>query len=482
MNVEMVWLAYDPELLERSWRKINIHGLYMELLQDEFRKRVDPRSLLFHKNQFYLLTDLVGLMKQGGGHLSLEEYLARLFHKGLETLPLSCDEITFDYRLLSYFTSLRMADDFHLVETFYRGLMLHLGQLKEGERFSLVDLAKPEVFFQSLADVRVQQVIDVAQSLNLAEQSKTLVRLVTNYIEFFHYTRNNRLAIFSYNNQTDIRRWGNLLQRKSERDRRVVELTYNQQARQYAKSLIERTQFVIEDDVLSKMRFQRRMENLQQGLSDTDPLIRQKAAEGLGITGNYEAVPALIEALQDDIPEVRQEAARALGVVRDPRCTESLIQLILHDESVAVVRSATQALVQMQSDAGLEAMIELLLRGVYDITVQIAHHPALAKNKTAIHMLLQAMSHPNELIRREVAYILGELPVRASVDKLLQSLNDEDLTVQTHAASSLGRLGSKKALPELYNLRNRIVTPKERWVVEEAIDAILSRNQPTDLT
>src|SRR5262245_61089205 len=116
MNVEMVWLAYDERLLKRAWREISLRELYMELLQDDFRRRVDPRSMLFHKSQFFLLQDLELLMKQGGMHLTLEEYLARLFHKGIEQFPTETGELMFDYRLVSYFTSLRMADDYSFVE------------------------------------------------------------------------------------------------------------------------------------------------------------------------------------------------------------------------------------------------------------------------------------------------------------------------------------------------------------------------------
>ena len=65
MNVEIVWQAYDLNKVDRAWREISVRELYREILEDDFRRKVDPRSMLFHKSQFYLLNDLELLMKRG---------------------------------------------------------------------------------------------------------------------------------------------------------------------------------------------------------------------------------------------------------------------------------------------------------------------------------------------------------------------------------------------------------------------------------
>jgi HEAT repeat protein len=252
-------------------------------------------------------------------------------------------------------------------------------------------------------------------------------------------------------------------------------LTYSKTAREKARSDREVPALPMDDNLVSKMRFKRRIENLEAGLQDPDSLIRQKAAEGLGIPGNYASVMPLIEALNDEVAEVRQEAVRALGTIQDPRSVDAIIQLILKDDSVAVIMSGAQALVNIEDQRGLEALAELLLRGVYDIAVQIASFPSLIKNKTVVNMLIQAMDHPNEIVRRQVAFVLGDIPNKTSVDVLIQSLSDADGEVKTNSASSLGRIGSKRALPELYQCRNSLDQTQAKWVVEEAIDSILEK-------
>src|SRR6185436_14509322 len=100
MSVELVWLAYDPQQVKRAWSEISIRRLYSEVLKDDFRRRVDPRSMLFHRAQYYLLQDLEHFMKRGGNDVSLDEFLARLFHKGIEEFPSPQGELAFDYRLI----------------------------------------------------------------------------------------------------------------------------------------------------------------------------------------------------------------------------------------------------------------------------------------------------------------------------------------------------------------------------------------------
>ncbi len=476
MNVEIVWLAYDAQLVQRAWSDVSVRQLYTEVLQDNFRRRVDPRSMLFHKSQYYLLNDLELLMKCGASDLSLQEYLARLFHKGVEEFPTDSGELFFDYRIISYYTSLRMADEHHLVEPFFKTLLSQQSKLAKDEPWGLLQVQDIRGFFRALSDIKIQDVIDAAKKAGQTEEeAKAFIKLVTNYIEFYHYTRNNDLELFYYNNQTDIRRWGNLSKRKQQRDKLVVELTYSKTT--HGSEATKTPSIVLDDDLISKMRFKRRIENLEAGLQDQDPLIRQKAAEGLGVAGNYGSVLPLIKALTDEEPEVRQEVLRALAAIRDPRSVEAIIQLILKDDSIGVIMSGAHALVQIGDPRGLEALIELLLRGVYDVAVQIANFPNLIKNKTAVNMLLQAMDHPNEVVRRQVAFVLGDIPNKLVVDRLLRSLDDEDAEVKTNSASSLGRIGSKRALPELYQCRNSLTPPQTKWVVEEAIDSILEKGR-----
>lgn len=482
-DTEIVWLAYDAQRTESAWQERTIREVYSDILADEYRRRVDPRSMLFHKAQFYLLDDLEQLMKCGGINITLEEYLAKLFHKGVEEFPAQAGELRFDHRLISYYTSLRMADDYHLVEGFLGSLLVEAGVADAGKPFRFTDPKNRENLFVTLEKFDLGKVQHAASAFaESADVASTCSRLVMNYIEFYHYALNNGLQVFGYIDSTDPKHWGDLVQRKAGRDKRIVALTYSTETKKTAKRSVRSTDesstlAINQTDVISKLKFKRRIDNLLVGLKDIDPLIRQKAAEGLGITKNFTAVGALIGTLSDEVPEVRVEAVKSLGIIKDPRSIDAIIQLVLRDESVSVVMSAAQAVVELADPRGLEALIEVLLRGMHEVAVQIALFPQLVKQKTAVNMLIQAMAHPNEVVRRQVAFILGEIPGKVSIDVLMEALADDDQQVRMNAASSLGRNGSKRVLPSLYEYRKGIVAVENRWVVEQAIDNILEKGR-----
>ena len=70
MTVEIIWQAYDETQVRQAWAEIGITDLYDHVLRDEYRKRVDPRSMLFHRTQQFILDDLAGLMKRGAVDVS----------------------------------------------------------------------------------------------------------------------------------------------------------------------------------------------------------------------------------------------------------------------------------------------------------------------------------------------------------------------------------------------------------------------------
>ncbi len=63
----------------------------------------------------------------------------------------------------------------------------------------------------------------------------------------------------------------------------------------------------------------------------------------LGEAGDPEAVPVLIDALRDTDPLLRQLAAEALGKIGDEQAAEPLRLAALRDDNERVRRAATKA-------------------------------------------------------------------------------------------------------------------------------------------
>jgi len=74
---------------------------------------------------------------------------------------------------------------------------------------------------------------------------------------------------------------------------------------------------------------------------------------------------------------------------------------------------------------------------------------------TAIPKVLELLSDDNAVsIRRQAAYFLGALPDESAVKNLLLAVEEEDWVVRQNALESLGKISSKKALPDLLKMLN----------------------------
>jgi HEAT repeat protein len=81
-------------------------------------------------------------------------------------------------------------------------------------------------------------------------------------------------------------------------------------------------------------------------ISDGDPSMRWKAAEGLARLGDPRALGPLVSALQDPDWRVRMKAAWALGVLGDPRAAIPLRRAMAapgeNDRVKAIIEEAMQ--------------------------------------------------------------------------------------------------------------------------------------------
>jgi HEAT repeat protein len=452
MNIEIVWLAYNKELVEEAWNGMTVKELYQYVLNDRFRKRVDPRSMLFHSKQSDLLEYLEELIKHGAINMTVEEYLSKLFFHGEDQFPLECGELGFDMGLIGYFTSLRMADDYQMVERFFDRLFKKMGVLKQESNFSFFELKNLDSFAIQLSEVKVKDIVElVSDNKDLDKGSDTYVKLVQNYVEFFNYYKNNGLEPFYYNSETDLKKWGNLIDRQNERSARIVNLAYTKvkQTLGKAKSKREMNEEIEDRSLISKFKYKRRIETLIAGLSDPDALIRQKAAEYLGSFGRSEDIEPLIMALNDSESEVRREAARALGEIGDKKAVKALVEKMLGDDSRSVVTSCAQALTNIGDSKAVASMVEAMAKGNFQLAVPIAFYPSIMKNREALTAIIKAARDKNVNLRRQIAFILGEIKTKESVKELVGRLSDEDRDVKINAIYSLGRIASKEALNTL---------------------------------
>lgn len=450
MKNELIWLAYDKESVDRAWERLSIQDLYFEILSDQFRKKVDTRTILFHNCGYYLLENLEALMKRGAIKVTLLDYLAELFKNDILSFPGISDELFFDYQLIRFYTKFNMVDDDRLVENVMTYIFRKVKLVPPDKTWALYHIADVDRFFETIRNIKRGEIKKISEQIQddyLGYKDKRIYdlvnKLIQNYIEFFHYAKNNRLELFCYNNLTDTEKWGDLIDRKNERNKKVIKIAYKEK-----KSAGRR-----------KKKKEPRKLHLQKGhsityimnalINDFDPIVKQKAAETLGSLGDKKAVNALIEALSDEEPDVRAEACKALGELSERKAIPYLIDC-LHDDSSQVVLAAANSLFTFSDKIAIDPLISALLGGVTQVAVSIAFFKGIAKDKRAGNTLIKNFKAKDELVRRQIAFILGRFKGKKTVDLLIDSLeNDKDSEVRLNAATSLSSVGQHKAIKPL---------------------------------
>lgn len=162
-------------------------------------------------------------------------------------------------------------------------------------------------------------------------------------------------------------------------------------------------------------------------LTNADPLVRERAAEQLGILRSAEAVEPLIARFADDDPFVAGAASAALARIGNP-ALPALLRTV-NDASPEVRRSALIALYHMGAAAA--PAVPSLMRSAFD-SVPVVRWTAL-----------QALGSTGPA-------------ARASVPLLLGLLSDADADVRRAAASALDRIqpGAVETNRDWKNVRN----------------------------
>jgi len=114
-------------------------------------------------------------------------------------------------------------------------------------------------------------------------------------------------------------------------------------------------------------------------LHEPDRQTRTASAEALGVTGSADGTLPLVSALHDDEGDVRRAAAHALGHLADHRATDTLLDLLDHEQDGEVLIGASSALSR------------------------------LGEFRAVRQMLAMALQNPNRMVRSHIIVAMGDL-------------------------------------------------------------------------
>lgn len=198
------------------------------------------------------------------------------------------------------------------------------------------------------------------------------------------------------------------------------------------------------------------MQQLVESLGDTRGVVRLRCAETLGDIGKP-ATPFLVAALANH-PNVvvRRAAAKTLTLIADTTAIPTLIDSLLNDEDTVVKGSSVGAMARM-GEAAVPVLLDILSSGKYPEST-IGHAAwALAFIGTEAKELVYRQIDSNSAVVRSavvgaISSIAQEHPDEEAFAVLTNALADPDANVRSEAASGLGILAYRPAIPKLAEL------------------------------
>lgn len=176
-----------------------------------------------------------------------------------------------------------------------------------------------------------------------------------------------------------------------------------------------------------------------------DSKVRDKVICIIRMIQDPDAVPLLIPYLEGDDPSARYIASFALIHFRDPRTIKPWIK-VLPDKDVQY--HAVQSLIRIGTSAG-GPLIEALKEGNPETRKQAAYILGFLGVEEALVPLIGLAKDKEPEVRRSVAYALGGIRDAGAVETLIALLNDKDSEVQRLTAEALSKIQDRRAIGPL---------------------------------
>lgn len=230
-------------------------------------------------------------------------------------------------------------------------------------------------------------------------------------------------------------------------------------------------------------------------LKDTDPVVLEKAIEGLWENEESPLISPLIALLGASYPPaVQAAAAAALGKFTllaehgklDSTYSSKITENLLHvfgdrDRTSEVRRRALESLAPMCAPRVTDAIKEAYRSGDSRLVISAVYSMGKSCDPIWLPALLEEMASDDAERRYEAAVAGGELEEKEAVPKLSMLVNDPDIDVSLAAIQSLGRIGGSEAK---MRLEQCLASPKDavRQAARDALEELGTKDEPLSIT
>jgi HEAT repeat protein len=187
-----------------------------------------------------------------------------------------------------------------------------------------------------------------------------------------------------------------------------------------------------------------------QKLAAGTPTEQDQAYEVIKYTRDVRFVDGLIDLLRDaDYPLLRA-CIMLLGIIGDPDAVPFLLDILRNRKDETLQADVIEALGHIGDPETVPVLIDLLNKWVDKVLrEQVIIALGRSGDQRAEKALLPLSGDENVYVRRKIATALGGFSSEKCVHALLIMLEDNDRAVRAKAAASLGKIGDPQAIPAL---------------------------------
>lgn len=184
------------------------------------------------------------------------------------------------------------------------------------------------------------------------------------------------------------------------------------------------------------------------------------------------AVKRLIESLTDEKPLLRNNAAQVLGVISDKTAVRALIYA-LKDENTDVRSSAVYALGDLGDADAVEPLIGVINTEVEEVREAAASALGNIGDSRAVEALIKALDDDEGFMTDSMAIgSLGKIGDKRAVEPLIAKLTDADVMTKIAVARALIDMGGEKGLTALRQFikdREAEEGPNVEWALKKIL-------------
>lgn len=211
---------------------------------------------------------------------------------------------------------------------------------------------------------------------------------------------------------------------------------------------------------------------LENSLKDSSSLVREKAAEALGLIGNPTIAGSLASMLEDAVEDVQVASLKALGQLGQEESILPILEHASNERNQAVLKTIHNTLIDIGKALNAAELIDALITLLSPTDEEWRSQKSSLEEKEASfpYLLELAVKSPGSTMRCRAVEALANAKdtfKNQAIEVLLKALNDSDTRVQLAAVKSLGILKATQSLDSL------IFTLQNEHLWEETINSLI---------